>query len=68
LKLVDQLGTIDDAVHQAAKSAGIKGEPVKIWPKRREASLFDLLTGSGDAQSMLERVISRRLPQFLYRW
>ena len=68
LKLIDQLGTIDDAVHQAAKSAGIKGEPVKIWPKRREASLFDLLTGSGDAQSMLERVISRRLPQFLYRW
>src|SRR5688572_23726536 len=32
LKLVDKLGTIDDAVAVAAKSAGIKGDPVKLWP------------------------------------
>lgn len=68
LKLIDQLGTIDDAVREAAKSAGIRGEPVKIWPKRREATLFDLLTGNTDARSVLERVVSRRLPQFMYRW
>jgi protease-4 len=68
LKLIDELGTIDDAVHEAAKSAGIKGEPAKIWPKRREATLFDLLTGSSDAESLIQKVVSRRLPQFLYRW
>ena len=68
LKLIDELGTIDDAVHEAAKSAGIKGEPGKIWPKRREATLFDLLTGSTDAESLIQKVVSRRLPQFLYRW
>ena len=68
LKLIDQLGTIDDAVRVAAKSAGIRGEPVRIWPKRREMTLFDLLTGGGDAESLIERVVSRRLPQFLYRW
>ena len=68
LKLIDELGTIDDAVHDAAKSAGIQGEPAKIWPKRREASLFDLLTGSSDAESLIQKVVSRRLPQFLYRW
>jgi protease-4 len=68
LKLIDGLGTIDDAVSAAAKSAGIKGEPSKIWPKRREMTLLDLVTGGGDAESLLQRVVSRRLPQFLYRW
>ena len=68
LKLIDELGTIDDAVHEAAKSAGIKGEPGKIWPKRRETTLFDLLTGNSDAESLIQKVVSRRLPQFLYRW
>ena len=68
LKLVDKLGTIDDAVSVAAKSAGIKGDPVKLWPKRRELTLFELLTGDGDASALLQRIVSRRLPQFLYRW
>ena len=68
LKLIDELGTIDDAVHEAAKSAGIRGEPAKIWPKRREATLIDLLTGNDDAESLIQKVISRRLPRFLYRW
>jgi protease IV len=68
LKLVDQLGTIDDAVTSAAKLAGIKGEPAKIWPRRREATLLDVLTDGGDAKATLEKILSRRLPQFLYRW
>ena len=68
LRLVDQLGTIDDAVSAAAKLAHIKGEPARIWPKRRDSTLLDLLTGSDDAESMLQRVVSRRLPRFLYRW
>jgi protease IV len=68
LKLVDRLGTIDDAVAAAAKSAGIKGDPVKIWPKRRELTIFELLAGDDGASNLLERIVSRRLPQFLYRW
>ncbi len=68
LKLVDQLGSIDDAVLAAAKLAGIKGDPATIWPKRREATLFDVLTDGGDAKATLEKILSRRLPQFLYRW
>ena len=68
LKLVDRLGTIDDAVAVAAKSAGIRGAPVKLWPKRRELTLLEILTGSGEASSMIEKIVSRRLPQFLYRW
>jgi len=66
LKLVDELGSIDDAVRTAGKLAGIDGEPVRLWPKHREERLFDLLNGKADA--LLERVVSRRVPQFLYRW
>jgi protease-4 len=68
LKLIDEIGTIDDAVRAAGRSAGIKGEPARIWPKRRETTIWDLLTGSSDAESLLHRVVSRRLPQFMYRW
>jgi len=67
LKLVDELGSIDDAVRRAGKLAGISGEPARLWPKRREDRLLDLLTDS-EAASLLERVASRRVPQFLYRW
>jgi protease IV len=67
LKLVDQLGTIDDAVTRAARLANIKGEPARIWPKRREPTLFDILNGS-ESKAAIEKVLSRRLPQFLYRW
>ena len=67
LKLVDQLGSVDDAVRTAAKLAGIKGEPTRVWPKPRDERLLDLLSG-GDAESLVDRVASRRVPQFLYRW
>jgi protease-4 len=68
LKLVDELGSIDDAVKTAGRLAGIEGDPARIWPKPREATLFDLLAGGDEAHSTIERIISRRLPQFLYRW
>lgn len=67
LKLVDQLGSIDDAVRTAGKLAGIKGEPSRLWPKPREERLLELLTG-GDADALFEHVVSRRMPRFLYRW
>jgi protease-4 len=68
LKLVDELGNLDDAVRSAAKLGGIKGEPAMLYPKRRKGGLLDVLTDSGDASSMLDRVVSRRVPAFLYRW
>lgn len=67
LKLVDELGSIDDAVRTAGRMAGIQGEPARLWPKKREGSLLELLSSS-DADALLERVVSRRVPQFLYRW
>ncbi|HUP63165.1 MAG TPA: signal peptide peptidase SppA [Thermoanaerobaculia bacterium] len=67
LKMVDQLGTIDDAVRAAGKLAGIKGKPATIWPRRREVTLLEALTGA-NAKSAIEQIVSRKLPQFLYRW
>ena len=67
LHLIDQLGTIDDAVRVAGKLGGIQGEPGRIWPRRREDGLLDLLA-QGSAQQLVERIVSRRVPQFLYRW
>lgn len=68
LKLVDSLGSLDDAVRVTAKLAGMTGDPDTIYPKKRDASLFELLSDSGDASTLLERVASRRVPKFLYRW
>jgi protease IV len=67
LKLIDELGSIDDAIRTAGRLGGIEGEPARLWPKPRDAGFLDLL-GGGDADAILERVISRRIPQFLYRW
>jgi protease IV len=67
LKLVDQIGTIDDAVRTAGKLGGIQGEPAKLWPRRREMTLFDLLSEDG-ADAILERIASRRVPKFMYMW
>jgi protease-4 len=68
LKLIDELGTLDDAVRKAGKMAGIEGEPARVWPRRRQPGFFDLLTEGGDAEGLLERVAARRIPRFLYRW
>ena len=67
LKLVDRIGTIDDAVRIAGQAGGIQGEPARIWPRRREGGLLELLAEDG-ASAILERVMNRRIPQFLYRW
>ncbi|HVR37516.1 MAG TPA: signal peptide peptidase SppA [Thermoanaerobaculia bacterium] len=68
LKLVDTLGSLDDAVRISAKRAGIKGEPARLWPRKREGSLLELLSGQNESESMLERIVSRHMPRFLYRW
>jgi protease-4 len=41
--LVDDLGNLQDAIMEAAKLAGIKGEP-HVITKKRKISFFDLLT------------------------
>lgn len=43
LKLVDRLGTLQDAIEEAGKQAGIEGEPEVIQPPRKKLNYWDLL-------------------------
>jgi len=43
LKLVDRLGTLQDAIEEAARLGGIKGEPELIRPPKKRTPALDLL-------------------------
>lgn len=45
LKLVDRLGTLQDAIEEAGKLAGITGEPEVILPPKKKLNYLDLLSG-----------------------
>jgi protease-4 len=52
LRLVDELGTLQDAVRDAAKLAKLKGKPNVVYPERKKRRWLDLLlddTSSEDA-------------------
>lgn len=44
-KLVDRLGTLQDAIEEAGKQAGIKGEPEVILPPKKKMNYLDILSG-----------------------
>lgn len=67
LKLVDELGNMDDAIRVAGRLAGVKGKPGMIYPKKKKPGLLDLMTDQSDSESPLSRIFSHR-PRFLYRW
>ncbi len=52
-KLVDELGSIEDAVAAAGKMGGIEGEPKTEYPKREKKLLKELL-GGDDAETVFE--------------
>lgn len=45
LKLIDQLGSFEDAVRETAKAVGINGEPALVRPQKSGHSLLDLVFG-----------------------
>jgi len=47
-KLIDLLGTFQDAIDVAAKIANIKGKPTLVRERKRKLTIFDLLTGDLD--------------------
>ena len=63
--LVDELGTLDDAVHDAAKIAGIKGEPAVLRPERSSNKIWDFVMDHKDededaeSSSSIGKVVSR---------
>ncbi len=67
LKMIDEMGGLEDAVESAAKLAGIAGKPKLIYPRRR-FSLRDLLQnrlGLDAAAQVLPALSSLRTPLYL---
>lgn len=57
LKLIDRLGTLQDAVEEAGRLGGIKGEPELIRPPKKRTPMFDLLVeGAAEHLGALSRV------------
>ena len=48
LKLVDKLGNLQDAIEEAGRLGGIKGEPQLILPPRKKVSFMDVLSGTAE--------------------
>ncbi len=67
LKLIDEIGTIDDAIEDVAREAKIKGKPRIAYPAKRSRGLQELLLGGGsdeeegfeEEQSFFDRLVSR---------
>ena len=56
LKLVDRLGTLQDAVEEAGRLGGIQGEPELIRPPKKKNQVLDLLVeGAAEHLGILSR-------------
>jgi len=64
LKLVDRLGTYEDAIALAAALGGIKGKPKVVKPRKRRASLFDVFQSTSSFLAPLNGTS----PRIEYRW
>jgi len=59
LKLVDRIGTLQDAIDEAGRLGGIEGEPAVIRPPRKKTPAFDLLVeGAAEQLAALSRADS----------
>lgn len=67
LKLVDRLGTFQDAVEEAGRLAGIKGEPEIILPPKKKTNYLDLLSDTAEEkfEGALNKATGRGL-QLMY--
>lgn len=66
--LVDAVGTLQDAVAEAARMAGIRGEPRIVEPARRRFSLLDLVLGEARAALLRNQDRSQSPVRFQYLW
>ncbi|MBI2213706.1 MAG: signal peptide peptidase SppA [Acidobacteria bacterium] len=69
LKLVDEIGGLEDAVRRAAALASIDGDPAVIYPKKEKPGLLELLAESKTSTpAIVERFFAGKVSPFLYRW
>ena len=69
LRLIDRIGTLQDAVEEAGRLAGIKGEPELIRPAKKKGQLLDLLVeGSAEHLGSLARGTSDLSMDYRMGW
>ncbi|MBN1572300.1 MAG: signal peptide peptidase SppA [Deltaproteobacteria bacterium] len=64
LKLIDELGNMEDAVKKAAEMAGIEGEPRLVYPPKEKISLLSILLNdmkTGLADVIFDRLMENRI-------
>lgn len=66
--LIDELGTLQDAVQLAATLANIPGEPKLVVPKKKRTTLLDVLTGDVSTVWPLQFDPSQSQIRFEYLW
>jgi protease IV len=66
--LVDELGTLQDALAAAAKMAGIPGQPRVVSPTRKRFSFLELLLGDARTAFPLSQNRSESHIRFEYLW
>jgi protease-4 len=68
LKLVDEIGTFNDALMYVAGEAKIKGKPKLVYPAKHSSGLRELIMGGGDndesefeeeSSSFVDRIVSK---------
>ena len=57
--LVDELGTLQDAIDEAAKLGGIEGKPKVIYPEKRQRWWLELIEDNSDEVSESESSIQK---------
>lgn len=68
LKLVDTLGSLQDAVETAAKMAGIEGKPKTVYPLKKKSKLLDFLLEESEARALRESLTNVNRWQPMYLW
>jgi len=66
--LVDELGTLQDAIAAAAKMSGISGEPRLVTPPKKKLSVLDFLLGDYRSAVSLHPDRSESQIRFAYLW
>jgi protease-4 len=67
-RLVDEIGTFQDAVEATAKMVGITGEPKLLTPVKKRFSALDLLLGNAESVFPLSSGGSESHIRFEYLW
>ena len=66
--LIDEIGTLQDAIAAAARLGGISGSPKILSPQKKRNSILDLLLGESRAPSFLNSDNSGSHIRFEYLW